>query len=102
MGQVCAGGERCGVLHPERWTSALKDALWIEAARGSTGSWRPPADAGVRELPPHLERCPLAALATYIEDNWERLRANELEDQGLDYVSGRAESQVRDRTKPRG
>ena len=41
------------------------------------------------------------ALETYLFNNWDRFRAKQLKDLGLDFVSARAESQVRDRTKDR-
>jgi hypothetical protein len=52
-------------------------------------------------LPEYLERCPVAALDSYVTNNWHRMNAAKLKQMDLDFVSARAESQVRDRTKAR-
>jgi len=56
----------------------------------------------VKVLPRKLEKCPVAALQTYLTNNWKHLRRFvELKALGLPFVSARAEAQVRVRTKDR-
>lgn len=52
-------------------------------------------------LPAHLTKCPVEALATYVDNNWDRFNASAFKGAGLPFVSARAEAQVRDRTKAR-
>lgn len=87
--------------YPERWTQAMKDALWNREREKADRLLASALKRRVPELPAHLEKCPIAALATYVNNNWERLHAKEFKKKGLDYVSARAESQVRDRIKSR-
>jgi hypothetical protein len=56
----------------------------------------------------HLAKCPLETLATYLSNNWTHMQAARPQNRarqeaafGVDYVSARAEAQVRDRTKSR-
>ena len=53
------------------------------------------------ESPSHLSKCPVEALATYLTNNWPHMRSKELKAAGLEFVSARAEAQVRDRTRDR-
>jgi hypothetical protein len=55
----------------------------------------------VETLPKDLERCPVHALKTYLRNNWQHMRFQEMEQKGLPIVSARAEAQVRERTKRR-
>jgi hypothetical protein len=86
---------------PEDWVSRMKDALWERnhpRARRLIDSAR---RRRIEKLPSHLDKCPVEALATYVENNWERFHARAFREAGLEFVSARAESQVRDRTKDR-
>lgn len=87
--------------HPERWTKAMKDALWERDRKKADRLIESARKRRVAELPPHLLKCPVKTLATYIDNNWERFHSKDFKEKGLDYVSGRAESQVRDRIKSR-
>ena len=86
---------------PERWVKAMKDALWERNRPKADKLIERARQRRVADLPPHLEKCPVQTLATYIDNNWDRLHAKAFKEQGLDFVSARAESQVRDRTKSR-
>jgi DNA-directed RNA polymerase subunit RPC12/RpoP len=86
---------------PQRWTKAMKDALWNRERKRADRLIASARARRVSELPHHVDKCSVEALATYVANNWERLRAKEFKDKGLEFVSGRAESQVRDRTKSR-
>lgn len=87
--------------HPARWTKGMKNALWDCDRNAADRLIASARKRRVPELPAHMAKCPVEALATYIDNNWERLHAKDFKDMGLDYVSGRAESQVRDRIKSR-
>ena len=88
-------------LDAKRWNKAMKNALWHGVRRKADALIERARQHRVAELPTHLEKCPVHALGTYLTNNWERLRAKSFKEQGLDFVSGRAEAQVRERTKPR-
>ena len=45
-----------------------------------------------------FERCPVWALDSYLTNNWDRMNAKQFKDMGADFVSARAECQVRVRT----
>jgi hypothetical protein len=88
-------------LDPARWARQLLDALWKRDER-RRDRWLTKAQAHrVAQLPAHLERCPLAVLRTYLTNNWRYLQSARLKALGVDFVSARAEAQVRDRTKAR-
>lgn len=87
--------------HPDRWIKSMKGALWNRQRKKADKLIAQARERRVAELPAHLEKCPVAALATYVNNNWTRLNAKEFKQKGLDYVSARAESQVRDRIKSR-
>jgi hypothetical protein len=86
---------------PERWPKEMKDALWNRERARADELIVQARDRRVAELPTQLQKCPVATLATYVDNNWERLHAKAFKELKLDYVSARAESQVRDRTKGR-
>lgn len=88
-------------LDAKRWSKAMKDALWNRVRRKADALIERAREHRVAQLPTHMEKCPIHALSTYVNNNWERLHAKSFKEQGLDYVSGRAEAQVRERTKPR-
>jgi hypothetical protein len=88
-------------IDAQRWTKAMKDALWHGVRRKADALIERAREHRVAELPVHLEKCPVHALRTYVTNNWGRFNAKSFKQQGLDFVSGRAEAQVRERTKPR-
>ena len=53
------------------------------------------------ELPQDVRKCPIHALDSYICNNWYRMRSAQFKEMGVDYVSARAEAQVRERTRKR-
>ncbi len=90
--------------HPQgttRWAKQMKSALWNRQRKRVDALLECAREHRVADLPPHLERCPVTALQTYVTNNWERLHAKSFKQRGLDFVSARGESQVRDRTKAR-
>jgi hypothetical protein len=89
------------VKDAKRWTNQMKDAIWKRAKPKVDRLIQRAKKTRVEELPSSMEKCPVEALKTYLTNNWERLHAAEFKDRGLDYVSARAEAQVRDRTKAR-
>lgn len=88
-------------FEPPRWKQQMLDAIWTRDERRRDELLRQAAEHRVAELPGSVERCPVAALDSYVTNNWHRMNAAKLKAMGLDFVSARAESQVRDRTKAR-
>jgi hypothetical protein len=88
-------------LDAARWERQLRDAIWHRDQRRRDQLLQRAQRHRVAQLPAHLERCPLAALTTYLRNNWRYLQAAQLKALGVDFVSARAEAQVRDRTKAR-
>jgi hypothetical protein len=91
-----AGAVLVGV-DQEQWRGKVRDACWKRDERERDRLLRRAHKHRVAQLPAHLEKCPVAALATYLRNNWDHIRSAELKERGLEYVSARAESQVRDR-----
>lgn len=85
----------------ERWQTEIRAAIWERDIERRNALLIEAREHRVEELPKELERCPADALESYLINNWERMHAAELKAMGLDFVSARAESQVRDRTKSR-
>jgi len=52
-------------------------------------------------LPEDLDKCPVHSLQTYLNNNWDSLRSKQMRAEGFPFISARAESQVRDRTRRR-
>jgi hypothetical protein len=88
-------------LDAKRWAKRMKDALWTRHSQRRDTLLQKAREHRVAELPADFEKCPVKALATYIHNNWEYLQAKRLKELGLEFVSARAEAQVRDRTKRR-
>ena len=88
-------------LDSSRWERQMRDAIWERDERRRDALLKKAVEHRVPTLPTHLERCPVATLQTYLTNNWEYLRSAEFKALGVDYVSARAEAQVRDRTKGR-
>jgi hypothetical protein len=90
----------CGI-DAAQWQKNMKAALWNRQAPRCNLLLEQARPHRVQPLPADFTKCPLAALATYVHNNWDHLRARDLKRRGLEYVSARAEAQVRDRTKRR-
>jgi len=84
-----------------QWTRHMKNALWKHNATRRDELLKQAHEHRVDELPPDCEKCPVKALDTYAHNNWKYLNAARLKAKGLEFVSARAEAQVRDRTKAR-
>lgn len=83
------------------WATAMKRAIW-ERDRAHCAVLLAQARVHrVKHLPRELDKCPVAALETYLDNNCKHMRFAELKAMGLPFVSARAEAQVRVRTKDR-
>jgi hypothetical protein len=91
----------CPTSDTENWGDEMRSAIWRRD--------RPRCDELLREanrrkneqLLTDMQRCPVDALRTYISNNWNRMNPAQFKAMGVDYVSARAEAQVRERTKKR-
>lgn len=88
-------------LDQAHWRQTMRDACWQRDERERDRVLRRARKHRVKELPAQYEKCPLATLKTYLRNNWDHIRSAELKARGLDYVSSRAEAQVRVRTHGR-
>jgi len=86
---------------PAQWKEQMVDAIWNRDKRQRDELLRQAHEHRVADLPESLERCPVHALDSYVTNNWHRMNAAKLKEMDLDFVSARAEAQVRDRTKAR-
>lgn len=98
---ACAVLESSDSFDPSRWSQQMRDALWNRDAPLRDVLLEQAREHRVAKLPEWLERCPVLALTSYVTNNWHRMNAAQLKAMGLDFISARAESQVRDRTKSR-
>jgi len=83
------------------WATAMKAAIWNRDLAQRDLLLAQARAHRVKVLPRELEKCPVAALQTYLTNNWKHMRFVELKALGLPFVSARAEAQVRVRTKDR-
>jgi len=83
------------------WAAAMKTAIWNRDLVQRDVLLAQARAHRVKVLPRELEKCPVAALQTYLTNNWKHMRFAELKALGLPFVSARAEAQVRVRTKDR-
>lgn len=90
-----------GGVDSRQWAKEMRDAIWKRDMLRRDELLKRARKHRVRRLPNHLDKCPVKALATYLTNNWMNMQAARLKELGVDYVSARAESQVRDRTKSR-
>lgn len=88
-------------LELTEWTKRMKDALWKRNAKARDELLAQAHKSRVKDLPADYERCPVKARDSYTHNNWQYLNAARFKHQGLEFVSARAEAQVRDRTKNR-
>jgi hypothetical protein len=85
----------------QAFKAAMRHAIWQRDRAQCDALLAEARRRRIKTLPAHLERCPVAALATYLKNNWKHLRHAEVAALGLPIVSARAEAQVRDRSKRR-
>mgnify|MGYP001765981241 CR=1 FL=1 len=85
----------------DRWQRDMLDAVWGRDQGRRDALLAEAKKRRVEVLPAHLERCPVQALTSYLRNNWERMHAAQFKAMGVDFVSARAEAQVRERTKRR-
>ena len=83
------------------WRKTLRTAIWNRDRARCNALLDDARAHRITSLPVHLEKCPVATLATYLKNNWQHMRHAEVAALGLPIVSARAEAQVRDRTKRR-
>lgn len=83
------------------WTTGMKRAIWDRNRTRCTALLAQARLHRVKHLPRELDKCPVTALETYLQNNWKHMRFAELKAMGLPFVSARAEAQVRVRTKDR-
>lgn len=88
-------------LDAGRWSKDMRDAIWDRDPLRRDKLFDQARRHRIETLPSHLTKCPLETLATYLSNNWPHMQAAHLKSLGVDYVSARAEAQVRDRTKGR-
>lgn len=83
------------------WRQTMRDACWERDEPERDRVLRRARKHRVGELPAQFAKCPLATLVTYLRNNWDHIHSAELKARGLDFVSARAEAQVRVRTHGR-
>lgn len=88
-------------LDVQAWKAALRTAIWQRDRAQCDRLLECARRRRVKNLPAQLEKCPVAALATYLINNWQHMRHADAAALGLPTVSARAEAQVRDRSKRR-
>jgi hypothetical protein len=85
----------------DRWQQQMLDAIWKRDEQSRDRLLHQAYEHRVEELPEWLERCPVHALDSYVSNNWDRMNAAQFKQMDVDFVSARAEAQVRERTKKR-
>ena len=99
---IDAAGAVLDKLEVDTWKRDMRDAIWKRDAQQRDALLGQAHKHRVGTLPEHLQdKCPLHALEHYVINNWHRMQAAHLKEMGVDFVSARAEAQVRDRTKHR-
>lgn len=88
-------------LDTGQWAEHMRQAVLDRDERRRDALLEQAKKHRVASLAEKYERCPLHALRTYLNNNWEHIRFREMEQRDLPTVSARAEAQVRDRTKDR-
>jgi hypothetical protein len=85
----------------DRWQQQMVEAIWKRDEGSRDRLLHQAYEHRADELPEWLERCPVHALDSYVCNNWERMNAAQFKHMDVDFVSARAEAQVRERTKRR-
>jgi hypothetical protein len=92
------------VLHGidvDAWNRSMRDAIWNRDKDHRDVLLEEAYSHRLSELPEGVHKCPVHALDSYICNNWHRMRSAQFKQMGVDYVSARAEAQVRERTRKR-
>ena len=84
-----------------RWQLQMLEGIWKRDKQSRDRLLNQAYEHRVEELPESLERCPVHALDSYLCNNWDRMNAAQFKQMDVDFVSARAEAQVRQRTKKR-
>lgn len=88
-------------LDADQWQQQMLDAVWKRDEQSRDRLLQQAREHRVAVLPDSLERCPVHALDSYLCNNWDRMHAAHFKQMDVDFVSARAEAQVRERTKKR-
>jgi hypothetical protein len=88
-------------LDSDQWQQQMRHAIWYRDEEQRDSLLQQAHQHRVSDLPKHVHKCPVKTLQTYLTNNWDHMQAASFKAQGLDFVSARAEAQVRDRTKAR-
>ncbi len=89
------------VLDSDSWKKQMLECIWKRDEQSRDHLLRLAHEHRVSELPESLERCPVHALDVYVHNNWDRMNAAQFKQMGVDFVSARAEAQVRERRSKR-
>jgi hypothetical protein len=102
---VCNYVDACAAvldgLDTQSWNRQMRDAIWSRDQARRDALLSEAAKHRVEPLPAELSGCPVHALQSYVCTNWHRMNSAEFKEMGVDYVSARAEAQVRERTRKR-
>ena len=90
----------CSMDHAS-WDKKMRDCIWNRDASERDKLLNQAYCLADKTQLDKVERCPLWALDSYLINNWSRMNAKQFKDMGVDFVSARAECQVRVRTKDR-
>lgn len=90
----------CSLDHAS-WDKKMRDSIWNRDASERDKLLDQAYCLADKTRLDKVERCPLWALDSYLNNNWSRMNAKQFKDMGVDFVSARAECQVRVRTKDR-
>jgi hypothetical protein len=85
----------------QRWQQQMLESIWRRDEQSRDRLLEQSYQHRVEELPESYERCPVRALSSYMRNNWNRMNAALYKQMDVDFVSARAEAQVRERTKRR-
>ena len=88
-------------IDADTWHKAMRDAVWNHDKGQRDALLAQAHTHRVSDLPEDLHGCPVHALDSYVCNNWHRMRSARFKAMGVDYVSARAEAQVRERTRKR-
>ena len=88
-------------LDADAWQESMKDAIWNRSRDARDELLNQAQRHRVQPLPAGLSVCPVHALKSYVCNNWHRMHAAQFKAMEVDWVSARAEAQVRERTRKR-
>ena len=88
-------------IDADAWNRSMRDAIWNRNKDQRDALLAQAYTQRLTELVRDVHKCPVHALDSYICNNWHRMRSARFKAMGVDYVSARAEAQVRERTRKR-